>query len=111
MERGGQWCVANNARYLKSIDEDRVDVQNEVLTRADLCNEMIMTRLRTSSGLDIDELSHHFGDEYTNVIIKGLDTAEMKEHTIREGSRVRLSRSGKMMADRLASSLFIVESD
>ncbi|MBK7221581.1 MAG: radical SAM family heme chaperone HemW [Saprospiraceae bacterium] len=106
-----QWCVANNARYLKSIDEDRVDVQNEVLTRADLCNEMIMTRLRTSSGLDIDELSHHFGDEYTNVIIKGLDTAEMKEHTIREGSRVRLSRNGKMMADRLASSLFIVESD
>ena len=105
------WCVANNSRYLKSIGEGIVDVQNEVLTIADLCNEMIMTRLRTSSGLDLEELTGRFGEDYTKVIMQGLETVEMKEHLIREGKRVKLSRSGKMMADRLAASLFIVTSD
>ena len=105
------WCVANNSRYLKSIGEGIVDVQNEVLTIADLCNEMIMTRLRTSSGLDLEELTGRFGEDYTKVIMQGLETVEMKEHLIREGNRVKLSRSGKMMADRLAASLFIVTSD
>lgn len=106
-----QWCVANNARYMKSVEYGNVEVQNEVLTPADRCNEMIMTRLRTSGGLDLDELSRIFGPNYRKLIEKGLENREMKSHIHREGNRIKLSRSGKMMADRLAASLFIVESD
>lgn len=107
--RERQWTVANNARYMKSVEEGCVEVQNELLTQADRCNEMIMTRLRTSRGLDLKELAFQFGEAYAQELEQGLQTQEMTDHTQREGNRVWLNRSGKMMADRLAASLFIVE--
>lgn len=107
--RERQWTVANNARYMKSVEEGCVEVQNELLTQADRCNEMIMTRLRTSRGLDLTELALQFGEAYAQEVEQGLQTQEMTDHTQREGNRVWLNRSGKMMADRLAASLFIVE--
>src|SRR5205085_697044 len=48
-----QWNVANNALYIRSLENDIVPFESETLTAGQRYNEYIMTSLRTVEGTDV----------------------------------------------------------
>lgn len=101
------WNVANNAKYMKAMANDDPAIETEVLSSADQCNEMIMTRLRTSWGLDMQTLEEKFGARLAEEVYAGLRDPWLADHVDIEGAVVRLNRRGKIMADRIAAYLFV----
>ena len=103
-----QWNINNNAKYIESISRGIVPLEREQTKYADQFNEYIMTRLRTMWGIDLVELENTFSSQLSNV---HRDIAEYVEsrHVILKDNHYRLTPEGRLLADRIASDLFLVE--
>lgn len=100
-----QWNVANNAKYIQSLEAGNVPSETEFLTETDRLNEYIMTSLRTIWGLDLNKLNtiaKGAADELSKATVEFLE----KEWIQREGAIITLTRNGKLYADYIASELF-----
>ncbi len=104
-----QFNIQNNHHYIKSLAEDKIPFELEVLTPTNKINEYIFTTLRTSRGCDLQKLKREHGYHieiknpgYLNKIIEG-------RLAILENDILRLTRSGKLLADKIASDLFADE--
>ncbi len=99
--------IANNKKYINEVNLEGDYYEIEELTEQDFFNEFIMTRLRTSKGLDIRDLEilfPHYVDafkEKTSDFLRGGQLAFF-------GDEYRLTKQGKMMADYIASEFFEV---
>lgn len=102
-----RWNVANNARYVKAIGDGSVYWESETLTSAQRTNELLMTGLRTSSGVDLSKLEK---DPLT-LNSSAINAHVSKGHLILSAGRLVLSRAGRHFADRIASDLFVPEDD
>lgn len=103
-----QWNVAKNGLYIKSILEEKIPAEIEILTEANKINEYIMTRLRTKWGIELSKIKQTFCQldvEFPHDTFarwQNNDLAiELKGHLI-------LTTQGSLVADKLASDLFIV---
>jgi len=105
------WNVANNARYIKSIQENKLPLTSEVLSRENRVNEYIMTGLRTKWGIDLDKVKSSFDydlEEHYSELIKELVEKNLAEI---QGRNFVLTKTGLFMADGIASDFFILEHD
>jgi len=101
-----QWNVANNAQYINLLSEGKVPFEREVLTPIQQYNEYVMTSLRTMWGTDLEKIratdetfAKHFETEAQSFLEMGM--------LEQDGQTFRLSRTGKLLADRVAMELFI----
>jgi len=102
-----QWNVANNTKYLKSIESAEDYFQREILSESDKINDYLLTALRTRWGVDFEKLKTQFQlpsdwpgwENFANLIDQKL--AEPTE------TGIRLSTSGRLMADAITSELFV----
>ncbi len=101
-----QWNVANNALYLKSIEQNTVPFEMEILTAPQQLNEYIMTALRTVEGLSLEKVKEHFGEERALLLLKESRKWNQSQHIVLEGDYLRLTAKGKFMADGIAADLF-----
>lgn len=101
-----QWNVANNALYIKALDDNKVPFEQETLSNSQRFNEYIMTSLRTIEGTDISKTREVFGVRATDDLIKHsekfIECGWMQE----QSNRLVLTREGKLFADGIASELF-----
>jgi len=101
-----QWNVANNTLYLKSIEQNTVPFEKEVLTKTQQLNEYIMTSLRTMEGLSLQFVIAKWGTDAANKIKlaskKYLNEAMMLE----KDQQLILAKKGKLFADGIAAELF-----
>ena len=105
-----QWNVANNPRYTKGWMSGIPEFEVETLDNRVRLNEYLMTRLRTSWGIELEHIQNTFGvdlwqtenDFLQQLILDGLMT--------KEDSTLTLTTAGLLRADRIASELFILES-
>ena len=100
------WNIANNQQYIQRIDKNELPLEFEILSNEDLFNEAIMTGLRTIWGVSADTLKsidNQFFIEFEKSVQEFINSGKV---IIQEGSYA-LTRSGKLMADRIASDLFI----
>lgn len=103
-----QYNVANNSEYMAAIESGKIPAQVENLSQADQINEMIFTGLRTSSGINLNEVRerHHYDlVAYNDGYIKQLLKNDLAELT---GESLKLTRKGLMLADKISSDLFLV---
>jgi len=101
-----QWNVANNAQYINQLSEGKVPFEREVLTPVQCYNEYVMTSLRTMWGTDLEKIRaldetfvKHFQTEAQSFLEMGV--------LEQDGQTFRLSRAGKLLADRVAMELFM----
>lgn len=101
------WNIANNRTYIKQVMGGEVHFETEVLSTCDQFNELLMTGLRTSFGVNLKQLEsiHSLTDAFQNQ----LKQLEMDEFLIRNSDTILLTQKGRLQADRIASDLFIVE--
>ena len=103
-----QWNIANNSLYIQSINNNTLPSEIEILTMDEQYNEFVMTSLRTMEGINLNKLATIFGSDkltYTQQeIIKWINSG----HVIVINNHIILTQTGKLMADGIASDLFIV---
>lgn len=105
-----QWNIANNALYIKSIENGNLSFEREELGRTQQINEHLMIRLRMMEGLDIYEYTTLFGSEESERVFRGMDPFIDNGWIVWDGQTAKLSRDGRLMADGIASELFAEES-
>jgi oxygen-independent coproporphyrinogen-3 oxidase len=101
-----QWNVANNARYIQSINNGSVPFEMETLTPEQCYNEYVMTSLRTIWGSDlqkIEALGGHFKQHFLKNVKQFLDISLLENNA----GNYKLTFGGKLFADRISAALFI----
>lgn len=103
-----QWNVANNNLYLKKIQtNDFTFFEKEILTEAEKFNEYILTSLRTAWGINKLTLAQKFKHYITSDFDDKITQLLKKELVIINNTSIVLSEKGKLIADKIASDLFI----
>lgn len=103
------WNIANNMRYIEDIQRGQPPLQSETLSSTDQVNEYVMTSLRTMWGMDLDVIEKRFGLEIRQRIEEEVLSFIHAAEVIRIGNSIRLTTKGKLLADHIASSLFLTE--
>lgn len=102
------YTVSNNHLYLKSMASHVVPVEKEVLTDEDKINEYILTTLRTSWGCNCAVLRDVYGYDLQldrhDYLMPLLD----KGYATLTDSILILTKKGKLVADKIASDLFVL---
>ena len=100
-----RWNVANNARYMSDFGANEAWFETELLTPKDRWNEMLMTGLRTSWGVNLHVLFQIALPSET--FEETLKQFEAKKWLVKTDTHVILTRDGRLMADYIASELFV----
>jgi oxygen-independent coproporphyrinogen-3 oxidase len=102
------WNVSNNGLYLKSIQENQLPFETEILTKTDRYNEYIMTGLRTIWGVSLDRIEHDFGKTYLDYLNQQA-AKYIEDHLLFVDDNIlRTTKSGKFLGDGIASDLFLL---
>ena len=101
-----QWNIANNALYIKSIEQNRVPFEIEHLTPTQQLNEYIMTSLRTIEGLSLNYISQKFGKEKSKAIIHSSQKWVQSGHILHQQQTLQLTSAGKLLTDKISADLF-----
>lgn len=99
------WNVADNQKYLKSIETDQLPIESEILSLKDIYNETIMLALRTSDGLSSDSIGR-FPTPIREHFEKTIRKLTYHEKVIHDNDRWHLPVSSWYQSDAISSELF-----
>ena len=102
------WNVSNNSLYIKSIQENKLPIEIETLTKTDRYNEYIMTGLRTIWGVSLDRIEEEFGKTYLDYLNQQA-AKFVEDHLLFVDENIlRTTKNGKFLCDGIASDLFLL---
>ncbi len=102
--RSRSWNIRNNHTYMNAIEQQTSWFETEELTSTDVYNELLLTGLRTVYGVNLHQLEQILpldGSFHTH-IDQLCDQGLMKKNS----DSIRLTKIGRLQADRIASDLF-----
>jgi oxygen-independent coproporphyrinogen-3 oxidase len=99
------WNVANNPKYIQSLETNKIPAETEELTEENRLNEYIMTSLRTIWGLDLDKLNQIAKGASDQLLKEAAEFFEREWITQKE-KVIYLTPTGKLYADHIAAELF-----
>ncbi|WP_417354085.1 radical SAM family heme chaperone HemW [Flavobacterium sp.] len=102
------WNIANNALYLKAIENNELPAEKEKLTIADRYNEYVMTGLRTIWGVSVTRVEQEFGLLYKKHLLNEAANFISNDLLSLEDNVLKTTSKGKFLADGLASDLFFI---
>jgi oxygen-independent coproporphyrinogen-3 oxidase len=102
------WNVSNNSLYLKSIAENKLPSETEILSKTDRYNEYVMTGLRTIWGISLDKIQTEFGKTYLDYLNEQA-AKYIEDHLLFVDENIlRTTKKGKFLSDGIASDLFLL---
>jgi oxygen-independent coproporphyrinogen-3 oxidase len=101
------WNKANNAVYIKSLEQNFIPFEKEILTQSQQLNEYIMTSLRTMEGMDLQFIEENFSLNERNRIERLVKSEVEKELFFMDENKMILTDKGKLFADRISVELFL----
>lgn len=102
------WNVSNNSVYIKSILEDKLPMETEILSKTDRYNEYIMTGLRTMWGVSLERIEKEFGKTYLDYLNQQA-ARYIEDHLLFiDDAILRTTQKGKFLSDGIASDLFLL---
>lgn len=102
------WNVSNNAMYLKSITENKLPSETEILSKTDRYNEYIMTGLRTIWGVSLVRIESEFGKTYLDYLMLQSQKFLVDDLLFIENEILKPTQKGKFLSDGIASDLFML---
>lgn len=105
------WNIANNTLYLKGISDGSLPSETEKLTPADRYNEYVMTGLRTIWGVSVDRVEKELGALYRRHLEKEATKFIAQGLLANDNGILKTTKSGKFLADGIASDLFFLNLD
>jgi oxygen-independent coproporphyrinogen-3 oxidase len=104
-----QWNVANNALYISSMINSQPAFEIENLTIKERINEYIMTSLRTVEGMDLEYIRNEYGEVVASALNDNAIKYQLNGNMQKKGTRMFLTRQGKLLADGIAADLFFTD--
>lgn len=102
------WNMANNIVYLKSLEENKLPSEKEILTLTDQYNEYVMTGLRTIWGISLKRIQTEFGEKYLKYLVDQSQKFILDDLLFIENDVLKATKKGKFLADGIASDLFLI---
>lgn len=102
------WNVANNQQYIKKLSTKLLAKEEEILSKEDQFNEMIMIGLRTIWGVDLESLKEKFEDRFLKHFQQEIKQKMEEGILIIEKDHLKIPEKHWFMADGIASDLFMV---
>lgn len=99
--------ISNNSIYIKKMDKGEIPFTVEPLEGSDICNEYILTSLRTIWGTDLNYLKEKFGVDLVTMHHSNIQNLLRENLIIISDTTLTLSKKGKLLADGIAASFFI----
>lgn len=103
------WNINNNSKYIRSIKENILPLEEEVLSKTDRYNEYVMTALRTIWGVSLDKIRNEFGTGYYEYLLDQSDKYIKEKLLVTEGDKLSVTKKGKFLCDGIASDLFMIK--
>lgn len=103
-----QWNCDNIDTYITSIENGELPTEIEHLDETTKFNDMVMTALRTSDGLDTNKILALFGKELYDYLLKNAKKHIDSGKLTTEGAQLRLTRKGIFVSDSVMSDLMYV---
>ena len=124
------WNISNNTKYIKSIQDNKLPLEIETLSKKDQFNEYVMTGLRTIWGISLEKIETDFGSDYKihllasaeKFINQGLLVISNDSEKSHKGCHsdfetlgeefhqkiIKTTPKGKFLVDGIASDLFMI---
>ncbi|MGB2761062.1 MAG: radical SAM family heme chaperone HemW [Maribacter stanieri] len=102
------WNINNNPKYIKSIEQDIVPMEVEVLSATDKYNEYVMTGLRTIWGVSLTRISEEFGPKFKDYALMQADKFIEQHLLYIDDEILKTTKKGMFLADGIAADLFMV---
>ncbi len=106
-----QWNCANNALYHRSISQNEIPAEIEILKKKDILNERIMTEFRLDEGIHLNSLINHLNPQGIQQALIRVEKWKNDGKLIQKGNHIFLTQSGKLFADGIAADFFITDDD
>lgn len=103
-----QWNIADIKAYIQGIEKDEPCYEIEALDNATRYNEYIMTGLRTSHGISLDEVAARYGQSFADTCKKSATPHLESGKLITEENRIKLSREGIFVSDAIICDLMVL---
>ena len=100
------WNVANNAHYIKNLKSDDY-FEKEILSPQDIFNELLMTGLRTSRGVNLNDIAR-LGNEFLNYLRKESRKYIENQQLILEDNFLKPHPAHWFVIEGIISDLFLV---
>jgi oxygen-independent coproporphyrinogen-3 oxidase len=102
-----QFNARNNAQYTRAVQSGVIPAEREVLTRSNQINEYLLTSLRTSRGCDFDVILRRWNEPLMATRQEYITRLIDRQLVVLEGSVLRLTRTGRLLADQLIEDLMV----
>ena len=102
-----QYNVSHNHKYMSSIQGGTVPADYEVLTLEEKINEYILTTIRTIWGCDLSYLKDRHGYDLYSRKYSYLNDLISNKFAMLEGTSLKLTEEGLLLADEISSALFV----
>ncbi|MEE3037410.1 MAG: radical SAM family heme chaperone HemW [Bacteroidota bacterium] len=102
------WNIANNVKYIQSINKDQLNFKQEYLSETDHYNEYVLTSLRTHGGADFNYLKTHFSSFFCDLFLKNIEKWIKNNKIEQKNNYYILTEEGKLLADLVTSDVFFV---
>ena len=103
-----QWNIKSNSKYILKIKSQQEYYEIEKLSENEKYNEYVLTTLRTMWGINQKYLNKNYNKKinlnFTSLIKKWVESGDV----IKENENFKLSKKGMLMADGIASDLFVI---
>lgn len=102
-----KWNIANNALYIKNVEQNIVLFEEETLTATQQLNEFLMIALRTNEGICFtDKRWKIINDNFKKEILSTAKKWQSTNHLLISEKNIYLTNKGKFLADGIAADLF-----
>lgn len=105
-----QFNISNNKLYVDSLKNHKIPMTLERLSREDRINELLMTKLRTSWGVDLKQLLDQHGFDLMASQGDYISNLEQNKMAKVMGDQFVLTEKGRLLADKIAADLFVLPS-
>ena len=103
-----QWNIKSNSKYVLKLKSQQEYYEIEKLSENEKYNEYVLTTLRTMWGINQKYLTKNYNKKinlkFTSLIKKWIESGDV----IKENENFKLSKKGMLMADGIASDLFVI---
>lgn len=102
------WNISNNMNYIKGIEDATPRIEEEVLIKTDVFNEIIMLGLRQKKGISRSDLSL-FPQQHLDNFYESIDRLIGENLINQDDSSIFLTPENLYLSDFIASQLFVTE--